>query len=184
MNDDRKRTLLLFSLILIMFFLFSFFLLKDKNNKSKEYMDTNQVNNSSKIDEKPSDINQVKKDTMDIVEKFVRAYHLISKDNNLNRLDSVKNLIVEPLYLEMNESVKLEENMPKNGYVYRNINDLTIVDFKNNDDGTIMWTANAWSDWSDEKNNITDENIMTKYTILLINENGNWKIGQLSSENI
>ncbi len=186
MNNNRKRTLLLFSILVVMFFLFSIFFLNNKKDTSNEYNDLHIKRDDviNKIEHNLKDEDKVKEDTYKKVEKFVKAYHLISKDNNIERLNPVKNIIVDPLYLDLQENIKVEEEMPKNGYVYRTIEDMTIVDFKVIDDTSVMWTANAWSNWTDENGTLTDYNIMTKYKILLINDNGTWKIGQLSLENI
>ncbi|MGL5750120.1 MAG: hypothetical protein ACRCXT_06305 [Paraclostridium sp.] len=181
MNTDRRRTLFLFIVIVIMFFLFSFSLIR----KDKDSINTNENTTITNIDKTTTEsTNDIKKNTYDIVEKFVKSYHLISEENNINRLDSIKDTLVEPLYLDLLETIKTEDTMPKNGYVYRNINNITIVDFKELEDKSVMWTANAWSDWTDENGNLTDTNIMTKYKILLVNQSGNWKIGQISLENI
>ena len=179
MNDSRKRTILLFLTVVVMFFLISIFTLNNKKNNTD-------LNDKvvEKIEHNLKDEDKVKKETYKTVEEFTKAYHLISKDNNVNRLKSVKKLIVEPLYLDLEEGIKIDEEMPKNGYVYRTIEDMSIVDFKVIDDTSVMWEANVWSDWTDEKGTLTDYNIMTIYKILLVNDNGTWKIGQLSLENI
>ncbi len=187
MNNNRKRTLLLFSIVVFMFFLISIFILNNrKSNETEKYDNLHIKSNDviNKIDHSLKDEDKIKKETYKIVEEFVKAYHFISADNNLNRLNSVKQFIVEPLYLDLEEGIKSEEEMPKNGYIYRSIEDISIVDFKVVDDTSVMWEVDVWSDWTDEKGTLTDYNIMTIYKILLVNDNGSWKIGQLSLENI
>lgn len=188
---ERKKTLIIYSIIFIAFLFFSIYMFSIKDIKDEDNSNLNKVN--SVVEEKESNPTYEKKETLtyselyesdakNIVEKFIYAYHVIGKDQS-NQIKEIKNILTTPLYNIIQNEIVSTSQVKTNGYVYRNIEELHIVNFEFDEETKdISLVAKVRSTWSDNDKHIVKENEMSEYNFLITNEMGSWKISDFSVE--
>lgn len=188
MDKNRKKNLSIYIIFIISFLVFSVYIFtKDNKAKTKNVKDiecnvesTQDSNNEVKSDEVGS---EYKQQSIDIVKKFLNSYHLIQSTDPASEFKNVKDIVAEPLYLELEHEVIGNASMANKGLLYRTIEDINVHDYSFDDNSKeIHLEADIHSNWLNEKKVITAKNEFTKYDFLITNFNGDWKISQITTE--
>ncbi|MGX4601687.1 hypothetical protein [Faecalimicrobium sp. JNUCC 81] len=203
MNMGRSGTWILLIVLMSMFFLFGFFIMKDnkevvKNDKPNANIESNhskeenkdEVNTFSLEENKDKKEVEVIKDfaqdkslseednntIKNTVESFLRAYCSINEDiNPKKRLEAVKGLIKSSLYEELNKQIDVETALATEYYVYRNLNKIAIHSVQNKDNKVLVDTI-VFSDWVNSDLSTQIEDAPQDYILTLVKEDDNWVI--------
>lgn len=190
MNKQRIKNIIIYIIIVLLFIVFSLYIVtrnkdnnKTTNTKPKDEIVTNIDSNDNNEDINKDEIgSEYEKDSKNIVNEFLKSYHLINDIDPLKSFENAKKIVVEPLYMELKNEVVGISLMNTNGFVYRTIEDMKIYDYSFDDaNKNINIKAKVYSNWLDKDKSISSKNEITEYDFLLINDMGNWKISQMSS---
>lgn len=196
MDNQRKKNLTTYSIILVVFAIFSFIMLMERRKSDvQEVPKKEEVTQSldeeikeedleTSADEEVDEGSLYEKECKETVKEFISIYHLRDTDDPIGKFEEKgEELLTEPYYNEFKEVVIGENTLPKNGYVHRTVEDLKIYGYYfNEEEKEATLKAKVNSNWLDENNNVVYENELTEYTFLLTNVMGKWKIGLLSAE--
>lgn len=195
MEKERKKNIIIYILILVSFILFSIIVVKNMNENDNKNVtnDDVKVEDNIVVEDKSINKNSIKKDDeiaiqsekecKNVVTKFLKNYHEVNDEDTLKNLKKIKDTMVEPLYFQLKEEIKGIDKMPKNDYIYRTIEKISIYDYKfNSESKDITLSAKVYSNWLDKDKSIISKNELTEYTFVLINDMDKWKIGEISSD--
>ena len=199
MDNNKKKNLKIYILFLISFLMFSIYGFSQLQGKAD-----NPVKVHPKIEDKVVTKNTIKKEktvdckelknidrvgdeyekvSIDIVNNFLKSYHLIETNTPLDAFKKAKDIVVEPLYLELEKEVVGNASVKNNGLVYRTIENTKIHSYTFNEDSKdINIKASVYSNWLNKDKEISLKNELTRYNFLITNDNGDWKISQFTTE--
>jgi len=194
-EKERKKNIIIYVFILISFILFSIIVVKNMNENDNKNVTNDDIKVEDNIVIEDKSINEKKTTTDDeieiqseeecksVVTKFIKNYHEVNDEDSLKSLKKIKDTMVEPLYSQLKEEIEGIDKMPKNDYIYRTIEKISIYDYKfNSESKDITLSAKVYSNWLDKDKSIVSKNELTEYSFLLINDMGKWKIGEISSD--
>lgn len=192
MSKERKKSIIIYIIILILFSIFSIYIVTKNNTindtistKNKENVNIeNEITSSKNLDTSSDEIgSEYEKECINTVKDFLKYYHSINDLNHLDEFEKVKDKVVEPLFVELKNEVIGSSSMPTNGYIFRTIEKLNVYDYEFDDTNkSITLKAKVYSNWLDKDKAIASKNELTEYDFLLINDMGKWKISQISSD--
>lgn len=120
---------------------------------------------------------------IDLVKEFLKSYHLIQRTNPIDDFKKSKDILAEPLYLELENEVVGNSFVKSKGLVYRTIEDMKVYDYSFDDySKEIHVRADIHSNWLNSDKKISSKNELTKYDFLITNFNGDWKISQITTK--
>lgn len=191
MDKDRKNNIIIYVFILVSFILFSTIIIKN-NNKNVVDNDINveddivieDNSNNEEVTKIDDDMEiQFEKECKSLVTKFIKNYHKVDDEDSLKHLKEIKSTMVEALYNQLEEEIKVTSEMPKSDYIYRTIERISIYDYKFSDEHKyITLNSKVYSNWLDKDKSIVSKNELTEYRFLLINDMGKWKISEISCD--
>ena len=191
MDKDRKNNIIIYVFILVSFILFSTIIIKN-NNKNVVDNDINveddivieDNSNNEEVTKIDDDMEiQFEKECKSLVTKFIKNYHKVDDEDSLKHLKEIKITMVEALYNQLEEEIKVTSEMPKSDYIYRTIERISIYDYKFSDEHKyITLNSKVYSNWLDKDKSIVSKNELTEYRFLLINDMGKWKISEISCD--
>ncbi|SCJ44825.1 Uncharacterised protein [uncultured Clostridium sp.] len=193
MNTDKKRNLRIYLVFLISFLTFSIYGFINFNKKTKEKINKPSTENAIEITSEKATNNETKsidevgseyKNTsIDLVKEFLKSYHLIQSTNPIDDFKKSKDILAEPLYLELENEVVGNSSVKSKGLVYRTIEDMKVYDYSFDDySKEIHVRADIHSNWLNSDKKISSKNELTKYDFLITNFNGDWKISQITTK--
>ncbi len=156
---------------------------EDLLDKEQTYQSENEKNNNIKDIEIIKDYAEEKSISKEennkiknTVENFIISYCSISEETNpKTRLESVKSLMTNSLYEELNNIINVETDLATEYYVYRNINKIVIHDISKIDE-KISVGVSVFSDYLNSDLSTQIEDAPQDYTLTLASYNGEWII--------
>ncbi|MEF9991291.1 MAG: hypothetical protein RR835_02205 [Peptostreptococcaceae bacterium] len=193
MNKDKKINLRIYLVFLISFLIFSIYGFMNFNKKPKEKIDKPNTANTLEIASEKTTNNETKSNeevgseykdiSIDLVKKFLKSYHLIQSTNPIDDFKKSKDILAEPLYLELENEVVGNASVENKGLVYRTIEDMKVYDYSFDDySKEIHVKADIHSNWLNNDKKISSKNELTKYDFLITNFSGDWKISQITTD--
>lgn len=198
MDENKKKNLKIYVILLISFLIFSIYGFIKFNKNSKENINNSQsvkCNLNNKKDDKKNESenenvnkpseevgDKYKEKSINIVKEFLKSYHLIDSKKPINEFKKSKDILSESLYLELEKEVVGNASIPSEGLVYRTIERMEVYDYSFDDESKeIHIRADVYSNWLNEDKKISAKNELTKYDFLITNS-GDWKISQFTTE--
>lgn len=181
-NFNRKRNITIYIIIVITFIIVSFYLF---SNKKLDSTDNDKVENSSVSSNKIDDIslNYYEEDVQKIVTDFINNYHKIDSISRLESFKNTKDILTTDCYENLFDTVYAEDNLPRNGYVYRTIEKKTFYDYQyDSSTNRIKITSKVYSNWLDEDKNLVAKNELTEYKFSIIMLKNELKIDSVKSK--
>lgn len=191
-DENKKKNLKIYLVFLISFLVFSIYGFMKFNKNTKE-----KINNSNSIkcnlenendsENESKHIEEIgseyKNNSINIVKRFLKSYHLIESTKPINEFEKVKDIVADQLYLELEHEVIGNASVPNKGLIYRTIEDMKVYDYSFDDESKeIHVKASVHSNWLNENKKISSKNELTKYDFLITNFSGDWKISQIATE--
>lgn len=145
-------------------------------SETKTEIDNKNIEIIDDFAEEKSLSNQENDNIKNTAKDFVKAYCNFSEGvNPKTRLESVRSLMTNSLYEELNKIIDVETDLATEYYVYRNLNKIVIHTIIKKDD-KISVGVSTFSDYLNSDLSTQIEDAPQDYTLTLTKDNGEWII--------